>query len=285
MITEHFYQYFFGSADDLAKFEAGVEKFRVKAMWLYGSFRFALKELGSSTKQNFETEIRKTEPRPAADFEIREVFRDIEPIPISDLGLLGYISGKQKIADLDICLETVELLNAEPTKVAAILSAIGSEKQKRISEILAPYEISFPSAGTGNLDSATLASMVSTIKERVDSLRSRQENAVSIGLKNTHRYLTLPYLDVYVATSMRTQEDYEKQSHFIQQVFADPQVRDLKLRYFDPTLSYANDRITKGLVEMLMLRRAHVTIYTASREDTLGKDSELAATLAKVRRS
>ena len=40
-------------------------------------------------------------------------------------------------------------------------------------------------------------------------------------------------------------------------------------------------RLTKGLVEMLMLRRAHVTIYTASKDDTLGKDSELAATLAQ----
>jgi hypothetical protein len=55
----------------------------------------------------------------------------------------------------------------------------------------------------------------------------------------------------------------------------------LKLRYFDPTLSYVDDRISKGLVEMLMLRRASVTIYNASAEDTLGKDSELAATLAQ----
>ena len=80
---------------------------------------------------------------------------------------------------------------------------------------------------------------------------------------------------------MRTQQDYENQHNFVQKVFSDPAVKDLRLRYFDPTISYADDRITKGLVEMLMLRRASVTIYTASREDTLGKDSELAATLAQ----
>src|SRR5712692_1780951 len=32
MVTDHFYLYFFGSADNLEKFEAGVEKFRIKAM-------------------------------------------------------------------------------------------------------------------------------------------------------------------------------------------------------------------------------------------------------------
>jgi len=80
---------------------------------------------------------------------------------------------------------------------------------------------------------------------------------------------------------MRTQEDFESQHSFVEKVFTDPAVRDLQLRYFDPTISYSNDRITKGLVEMLMLRRAQVTLYTASREDTLGKDSELAATLAQ----
>jgi hypothetical protein len=280
MITEHFYEYFFGSVDSLEKFEAGVEKFRVKAMWLYGNFRFALKKLGTTATHEFEAEIRKTEPKSPAGFEARELFTDIDPIPTEDLGLLGYLSGK-KIADLDICLETVELLDAQPAKIAEMLAAIGAEKQKRISDILAGHEISFPPVGTGGLEPGTLAPMLARIKSLSTSLHSRQNKAIEIGLKNTHRYLTLPYLDVYVATSMRTQQDFENQHHFIQDVFGDPQVRDLKLRYFDPTVSYANDRITKGVVEMLMLRRAQVTIYTASSEDTLGKDSELAATLAQ----
>src|SRR6266853_2013060 len=100
-------------------------------------------------------------------------------------------------------------------------------------------------------------------------------------LRNTQRYLTLPYLDVYVATSMRSEEDYVAQSKFLQNVFQNPLVRDLKLRYFDPTASFDPDRIKKGLIECLMLRRAKVTIYNAGAEDTMGKDSELAATLAQ----
>jgi hypothetical protein len=280
MVTEHFYDYFFGSAGSLEKFEAAVEKFRIKAMWLYGNFYFALKELGTGTQAEFRREISKTEPRSPTDFS-REPFEDIEDIPTEDLGLLGYISGKQRIADLDICLETLQVLAAEPTRMAEILKSIGPDKQKRVSEILAKNSVSFPTTGTEGLTPETLAVIVSTVKQMTGSLRTRQAKAVDIALRNTHRYLTLPYLDVYVATSMRTQQDYENQHSFVQEVFSNSALKDLPLRYFDPTASYADDRITKGLVEMLMLRRATVTIYTASAEDTLGKDSELAATLAQ----
>ncbi len=280
MVTEHFYLYFFGSVDSLEKFETATERFRVKAMWLYGNFHFALKKLGTSTKVEFEAEIERTEPKSPAEFVSREPFGDVEQIPIEDLGLLGYISGK-KIADLEICLETLSLLGAEPERIAELLTSVGSDKQKKIADILGQHSVSFPAVGANGLTPETLGPMISTVRDLTGSLRSRQSKAVAIGLRNTHRYLTLPYLDAYVATSMRTQEDFESQHSFVEKVFTDPAVRDLQLRYFDPTISYSNDRITKGLVEMLMLRRAQVTLYTASREDTLGKDSELAATLAQ----
>jgi hypothetical protein len=246
IVTEHFYNYFFGPADSLEKFEAAVDEFRIKAMWLYGNFYFALKELGTGTQAEFRREISKTEPRPATDFSLREPFEDIEDIPTEDLGLLGYISGKQKIDDLDICLETLQLLTAEPTRVAEILKSIGPDKQKKISDILAKNSVSFPATGTEGLTPKTLPKIVSTVKQMTDSLRTRQAKAEEIALRNTHRYLTLPYLDVYVATSMRTQEDYEKQHGFVREVFSNSALRDLPLRYFDPTASYANDRITKA---------------------------------------
>ena len=80
---------------------------------------------------------------------------------------------------------------------------------------------------------------------------------------------------------MREKQDFIDQHEFTKAVFNDPFVLPLRLRYFDPTLSYVENRITKGLIEMLMLRRASVTIYAAGARDTLGKDSELAATLAQ----
>src|SRR5205085_11019375 len=61
----------------------------------------------------------------------------------------------------------------------------------------------------------------------------------------------------------------------------DQRLRALKLRYFDPTQSDCTSRIDKGLVEALMLKRASCTVYLVQESDTLGKDSELASTLAQ----
>ncbi len=46
-------------------------------------------------------------------------------------------------------------------------------------------------------------------------------------------------------------------------------------------MSYCKNRIDKGLIEGLMLKRARCTIYMVQETDTLGKDSELASTLAQ----
>jgi hypothetical protein len=72
MVTEHFYHYFFGLADTLEKFEAGIERFRVKSMWLYGNLQFAFKQLGTTPENEFAEQIARTEPRSAEDFEARE---------------------------------------------------------------------------------------------------------------------------------------------------------------------------------------------------------------------
>src|SRR5690606_16906049 len=57
--------------------------------------------------------------------------------------------------------------------------------------------------------------------------------------------------------------------------------KPLKLRYFNPTQSWIEDRIAKGLVEALMLKRASITIYMAQKSDTFGKDSEASVALGQ----
>lgn len=101
------------------------------------------------------------------------------------------------------------------------------------------------------------------------------------GLKNHNAYLASDHLDVYVATSMRTKSDYAGVSRLVSTIFSQPSLRELKLRYFDPTQAWCKNREDKGLVEALMLRRAKCTIYLAQENDTFGKDSELASTLAQ----
>lgn len=118
------------------------------------------------------------------------------------------------------------------------------------------------------------------MKELVDVgvvIEKDQEQA----LRNTDIYLTWDYMDVYFATSMRNKWEYENVFDFIEDVFRYSDLKEFNLRYFDPTQSRARSSREKGLIEGLMLKRAFCTIYSAQESDTMGKDSELAATLAQ----
>jgi hypothetical protein len=109
----------------------------------------------------------------------------------------------------------------------------------------------------------------------------KMKEIVELGKQNFYRYLTYDYMDVYIATSMRKKHEYILVNQFIKNLSSHELIKPLKLRFFDPTQAYCNERIDKGLVEGLMLKRAKCTIYLIQESDTFGKDSELAATLAQ----
>jgi hypothetical protein len=101
------------------------------------------------------------------------------------------------------------------------------------------------------------------------------------GKNNAEKYLVWDYLDVYVATSMRNRCEFEETYESIKNIFNKAIVKEMKLRVFDPTQSHCSFFRDKGLIEGLMLKRANCTIYMVQETDTMGKDSELAATLAQ----
>lgn len=109
----------------------------------------------------------------------------------------------------------------------------------------------------------------------------KRERVVGRGKWNQICYLTWDHMDVYVATSMRQRHEYLLVNRVIAELVRSEELASLKLRVFDPTQAYCTDRIDKGLSEALMLKRASCTLYLAQESDTLGKDSELAATLAQ----
>jgi hypothetical protein len=75
-------------------------------------------------------------------------------------------------------------------------------------------------------------------------------------------------MDVYFATTMRKRWEYEDLFDFVQALMRHGELVDLKLRYFDPTQAYTDNRVNKGLVESLMLKRARCTIYSVQDTDT-----------------
>jgi len=133
--------------------------------------------------------------------------------------------------------------------------------------------------GTIPIKDRYLLGYVSSVRD--PALRSRKLKAKRIGESNLRKYLTFDHMDVYVATSMRRYRDYLSVGKFVDEVFGSKDIKEFKIRYFDPTVVYSSDRFCKSLLESLMLKRAKCAIYCAQETDTLGKDSELATTLAQ----
>ena len=100
-------------------------------------------------------------------------------------------------------------------------------------------------------------------------------------LRNTRLYLSMVgELDVYVATSMRSRQDFRDMADACEKIFSGSQLEKLELRYFDPTLSAAEGHEDKGLIECLMVKCAKVLVYCAGESESYGKDAEAAMALS-----
>jgi len=119
------------------------------------------------------------------------------------------------------------------------------------------------------------------LREKYMTVSAAFSEAREAALKNTRLYLSMiDELDVYVATSMRTRQDFREMGEFCDYVFASPKLRGLHLRYFDPTLSAAEGHEDKGLIECLMVKSAKVLVYSAGTKESWGKDAEAAMALS-----
>jgi hypothetical protein len=119
------------------------------------------------------------------------------------------------------------------------------------------------------------------LEQRYDSVASVFIKARQAALLNTKYYLSMvTELDVYVATSMRTRDNFREMAAACETIFADERLKELQLRYFDPTLSAASGHEDKGLIECLMVKCAKVLVYCAGDKESYGKDAEAAMALS-----
>ncbi len=119
------------------------------------------------------------------------------------------------------------------------------------------------------------------VEKCFDRICKRFASARKSALLNTNRYLSMVSdLDVYVATSMRTRKDFRDMGSKMEKIFENKTLNDLKLRYFDPTLSAADGHENKGLIECLMVKCAKVLVYCAGDKESYGKDAEAAMALS-----
>lgn len=121
----------------------------------------------------------------------------------------------------------------------------------------------------------------SDLAAKYEDVASKFARARKAALDNTRHYLSmLSDLDVYVATSMGTRQDFRSMADTCDRVFADNRLKEMNLRYFDPTLSAAGGHEDKGLIECLMVKCAKLLVYCAGASASYGKDAEAAMALS-----
>lgn len=287
-IEEPFFKYFFINAKVKIKdIPEGIERFQKTAMLRYGNFIFAYRTLSKIKTDKLlidelqEVAYTKEETKERFDNRTSKL-SSIDKIERDMTYYVGVITGITITAEHEVCYLLNDIggkfeLN-QPIDVffKYALDFIGEEYHDKIKEVCECY------IRHGNTKSAE--DFYSFIHDSLPKLQSEIENLEitrKVGLKNQDTYLTWDHMDVYFATSMRKKWEYESLFDFINELMKRTELEDLEIRYFDPTQCFTENRIDKGVLEALMLKRAKCTVYSVQDTDTLGKDSELAATLAQ----
>lgn len=289
-VSKSFYQYFFDNPSEhrtpksISKLRMCIGHFQKVAMLDYGSFKRAFVVLHNSRNVAEKASKAVTEIR-ASDIEPVPI--TLQPIPEEDLFLLGYLSGPnaQPLHTTAVGLLNESLVLARSSKDPRVTWRSEEKKEDEAkalrADLVENYSGINPRLSASELKPAVFEQILETFERRLKDLQTRQSDAKKNGLINTNRYLTAKRIDVYFATSMRWPMDFRGMHTFVDGVMHNAGLGGLQVNCFDPTVSYAEDPRTKGLIECLMLKRARAAVYVASDRDSFGKDSELATMLVQ----
>ena len=286
-VEKPFFDHFFGPDCTVGCIPSCVAGFQEAALLLYGNFIFAYRTLSrikdpdefsekvASTCKDPKLELEALCNRRRKLLEVDRISRDLTPF-------VGYLSMRNVPEDLRSCEFLLAAVKAvEPTAdwdryIVLVGEMTNPGECKPLLEIVQNFRAFAPEADLCGFRRFLEHSfeLLNCRKKEVEQVRAR-------AARNQDVYLTWDHMDVYFATSMRKAWEYMDLYDFIDQLMASEEFRDLGVRYFDPTQAYTDNRINKGLVEALMLKRARCTVYSVQDTDTLGKDSELASTLAQ----
>jgi transcriptional regulator with XRE-family HTH domain len=268
-------------------FAEAVKKYQLDAIRLFNSFHAAYSQLNSA--RDLRQALAVLERKSSATYINRADWDGIEVIENSKLQNLGYIAAanikqesNERSAVSNFLIDLANTVDSVGKEQA--LNKYSEKRKRAMDSLLRKFKSTLPHGVFSPLfltDSDKLRREATSLAPRNEQdLREMEETQIR-GARNLARYLSADHLDVYVATSMRSQADFVSVNQFVTALFEDPEIKKLKLRYFNPTQSWIQDRVAKGLVEALMLRRADLTIYMAQKEDSFGKDSEASVALGQ----
>ena len=265
---------------DLSQLKWGLSRLYIDALLYFGNIRQAFRTLRSEHTLFLEQHVSRNLCRPE-EMENRGPSLPLEQIAKDDRYLIAEIACKTyeprestATALLDFMKERHKQLTSTGRKKLTV--------RELISSGLAPEKFTREQLSF-SLDEImdTEISKEDDLEPAINPLLLKFQSARQRALRNTSLYLSMVAdLDVYVATSMRSREDFRAMGDFCDHVFQDRKLQELKLRYFDPTLSAAIGHEDKGLIECLMVKCAKVLVYNAGLRDSYGKDAEAAMALS-----
>lgn len=286
-VTKEFFEKYFrtGTFRSLDRFNEAVQAYLKDAIRLFSTFSEAFILLNIDGK--LSDLLKPLESNDIKEYTERSNWSNVININENQLPYLGYIAAtrvkqeEKERSELAVFLRNMAI---EKRENKFDISKISEKTKRKMDSLLRKFNSKIENGLFSPLfhpDPDLLDKEADYISPKEGSDIDKMESTQKVAYRNLANYLTADYMDVYVATSMRSDADFVSVNRFVEALFQNEEVEELKLRYFNPTQSWIEDRVAKGLVEALMLKRANICIYMAQKEDTFGKDSEASVTLGQ----
>ena len=260
----------------------GLYRFYVDALLYFGSIRTAyqrLRQLSESDLHSFFAgfRIEGLEER-GETLLLSQIAKDNRYL-ISEMACKSFDDVEGNGDGNQIARVMIDLLQkhraAGGGRVTAKQLLTGDYAQKQYARLQPQLELSVDDFMEEDLDDEE------SLRRKIHRVAQDFHRARRAALSNTKMYLSMVGdLDVYIATSMRSRDDFRDMADFCETVFANDRLQALQLRYFDPTLSAAEHHEDKGIVECLMVKCAKSLILNAGVRDSYGKDAEAAMAMS-----
>ena len=265
----------------LQHLEWGIRRFMYDAMLYWGNFRQAyrelrqkelddIRELFAAKRMNNDQILRRGKIQ-----EPISIARDHRYL-ISEMACKTFepVASPEETEHVKLALRAFQELRSQGKPVTPDSLKAKTRELAQGQGQLDLFELMYEEADESIEDEADVVALYA------GQWRAFQE-AREAALENTRNHLSICNdLDVYVATSMRSREDFREMASTCERIFSAPELRNYNLRYFDPTLSAASYHEDKGIIECLMVRTAKVLLYFSKNKESLGKISEYAMALS-----
>ncbi|MFA6191717.1 MAG: helix-turn-helix transcriptional regulator [Sulfurimonas sp.] len=292
-ISKVFFKYYLfdkNAFTNMEHFNTAVQTYQKDAIRVFSTFALAYGELNKD-KQSFNDFLKQLETNDLSPYFGRNKWNSIITIEDKLLPYLGYIAAgkvaeeeKERKRLIDFLKDIVNKLGTRKVSQHTLQAQYDKKTLNKMDTLLRKFESKIEHGFLSSLfdvDIGLIEAEISNLAPKAKADLIVMKDTQDKAFANLTNYLTADYMDLYIATSMRNDGDFISVNNFVNSLMQHSKIEKLNLRYFNPTQSWIDDRIAKGLIEALMLKRASITIYMAQKSDTFGKDSEASVALGQ----